>query len=59
MWGGWGGGAHLLRLQGELNENLLQLLVHKVDAELFKSIFLTRRHEHEANSFCTSVIYSR
>lgn len=30
----------LLCLQGELNENLLQFLIYKVDAELFKSIFL-------------------
>ena len=30
----------LLRLQRQLNEDLLQLLIHKVDAKLFKSIFL-------------------
>lgn len=34
---------YLLGLQRQLNEDLLQLLVHKVDAELFKSIFLQRR----------------
>lgn len=34
---------YLLGLQRQLNEDLLQLLVHKVDAELFKSIFLERR----------------
>lgn len=37
------GRGHLLCLQGELNENLLQFLVHKVDAELFKSIFLKKK----------------
>lgn len=34
--------GHLFCLQGELNENLLQFLVHKIDAELFKSIFLEK-----------------
>jgi len=31
---------YLLCLQGELYEDLLQLLVHKVNAELLKTIFL-------------------
>lgn len=30
----------LLSLQRQLNENLLQLLIHKVDAKLLKPIFL-------------------
>lgn len=36
---------YLLSLQSQLNENLLQLLIHKVDAELFESIFLMKREE--------------
>lgn len=32
--------AHLLRLQRQLDEDLLQLLVDKVDAELLKPVFL-------------------
>lgn len=35
--------AHLLSLQGELDEDLLQLLVDKVDAELLKAVFLPGR----------------
>ena len=35
--------AHLLRLQGEFDKDLLQLFVHEVDAELFKAIFLWRK----------------
>lgn len=34
------GNTHLLCFQCELNEDLLQFLIHKVNAELFKSIFL-------------------
>ena len=30
----------LLSLQSQLNEDLLQLLIHKVDAELLKPVFL-------------------
>ena len=33
----------LLRFQCQLNENLLQLLVDKVDAKLLKSIFLSQK----------------
>lgn len=36
---------YLLSLQRQLNEYLLQFLIDKVDAELFKSIFL-RRKQH-------------
>lgn len=32
--------SYLLRLQSELNEDLLQLLVHKVDTELLKAVSL-------------------
>lgn len=35
--------GHLLGLQGQLDEDLLQFLVHKVDAKLFKSIFLKKK----------------
>jgi DNA-binding protein Fis len=36
-------GRYLLRLEGQLDEDLLQLLVHEVDAELFKAVFLSRK----------------
>ena len=36
-------GRYLLCLQGQLDEDLLQLLVHKVDAELLKAVFLLRK----------------
>lgn len=32
--------CYLLSFQSQLNENLLQFFIHKVDTELFKSIFL-------------------
>lgn len=35
--------CYLLSFQSQLNENLLQLLIHKVDTELFKSIFLKKK----------------
>jgi len=35
--------CYLLSFQSQLNENLLQLFIHKVDAELLKSIFLKER----------------
>lgn len=34
---------HLFSLQRELNKNLLQLLVHKVDAKLLKTILLKKQ----------------
>lgn len=34
---------HLFSLQRELNKNLLQLLVHKVDAKLLKTILLKNK----------------
>lgn len=37
---GRAGSVYLLGLQRQLNEDLLQLLIHKVDAELLKSVFL-------------------
>lgn len=32
--------CYLLSFQSQLNENLLQFFIHKVDTKLFKSIFL-------------------
>lgn len=40
------GPAHLLRLQRQLDEDLLQLLVDKVDAELLESVFLQENTEN-------------
>lgn len=35
----------LFSFEGELNENLLKLLIHEVDAHLFKSVFLDSTFE--------------
>lgn len=40
--------AHLLRLQRQLDEDLLQLLIDKVDAELLESVFLQGNKEDQA-----------
>lgn len=40
---------YLLSLQGELDEDLLQLLVHKVNAELLEAVFL---HEGWKRKWC-------
>lgn len=37
--------CHLFCLQRELNENLLQLLVDKVDAELLEAVSLEKTEE--------------
>lgn len=37
--------SNLLSLQSQLNEDLLQFLVDKVDAELLKAVFLPGRGE--------------
>ena len=34
----------LFCFKGKLNENLLQFLIHEIDTELFKSIFLIISH---------------
>lgn len=47
--------VYLLRLQSQLYEYLLQLLVHKVDAELFKSIFLMKRVNYSELSNNTDI----
>lgn len=46
---------YLLCFQGQLNEDLLQLLIHKVDAELLKAIFL---HERWKRKWCCVVFCS-
>lgn len=42
--------SHLLSFQGEFDEDLLQLLVDKVDAELLKAVFLPREAKGAAIS---------
>lgn len=36
---------YLLCLQCQLDEYLLQFLIHKVDAELFKAVFLKKKQQ--------------
>lgn len=48
--------CYLLSFQSQLNENLLQLLIHKVDTKLFKSIFLKNNWKHKIDNYEPNLI---
>ena len=45
----------LFSFQSQLNEDLLQFLIHKIDAELLKSIFL---HHKNTSTYACKILYT-